>query len=66
MMGVFLSYFNEETKSTEIESISLASVASTKSEILIEKMKEILKKRNIDIVNTRFVCFDGTNSIKKD
>ena len=63
MMGVFLSYFDEETKSPNVEFVSLVSVSSTKSEVLIEKMKSILKEREIDIIKTRFICFDGTNSM---
>ena len=63
MMGVFISYFDEETKTPNVEFVSLVTVSSTKSEVLMDKMKEILKDREVDIVNTRFVCFDGTNSM---
>ena len=62
MIGLFASYVHEETKSFKLEFVKLTSVPSTKSEILIEKMKEILSERNVDIVKTRFVCFDGTNA----
>ena len=63
MMGVFLSYFDEESKKFTLDFMSLVSVASTKSEILIEKMRSILNENGVEIKNTRFVCFDGTNSM---
>ena len=55
MIGLFARYVHEETKSFKLEFVKLTSVPSTKSEILIEKMKEILPERNADIVMTRFV-----------
>ena len=63
MLGIFLSYYNEVTKKLELDFISLVSVPSTKSETLIDKIKEILEDRGIDITKTRFTCFDGTNSM---
>ena len=63
MMGLFVSYFDEESKSFQLDFVSLAAVSSTKSEILIEKMKEILKEHGVDVIKTRFVCFDGTLAV---
>ena len=63
MMGVFISSFDESSKSFMLDFISLVSVSSTKSEILMEKLKEIMMDCGIDIKKTRFVCFDGTNAM---
>lgn len=63
MMGVFLSYFDEDSKKFNLDFVSLVSVPSTKSEVLITKMKTILEENGVDIKKTRFVCFDGTNSM---
>ena len=63
MISLFASNVHEEAKSFKLEFVKLTSVPSTKSEIFSEKMKEILSERNVDIVKTRFVCFDGTNAM---
>ena len=63
MMGVVIGYFDEFLKSLIWDFISLVSVSSTKSEILIEKIKEIMMNCGIVITRTRFVCFNGTNSM---
>ena len=63
MMGVFISSFDESSKSFMLDFISLVSVSSTKSEILMEKLKETMMDCGIDIKKTRFVCFDGTNAM---
>ena len=63
MMGVFIGYFNEVLKSFLVDFISLVSVSSTKSQILIKKIKEIMINCGIDITKTRFVCFEGANSM---
>ena len=63
MIGVFIGYFDEVSKSFILDFISLLSVSSTKSEILIEKVKEIMTNCGIDITKTRFVCFDRANSM---
>ena len=39
------------------------SISSTKSEVIIDKIKEVLSERGIDISRTRFVCFDDTNAM---
>ena len=63
MMGVVIGYFDEVLKSLIWDFISLVSVSSTKSEILIEKIKEVMMNCGIVITRTRFVCFNGTNSM---
>ena len=63
MMGLFLSAYDEEKKEVVIEFVSIASVSSTKSEVLMDKVQEILLSNNIDISNTRFSCLDGTNAM---
>ena len=63
MMGLFLSAYDEEKKEVVIEFVSIASVSSTKSEVLMSKVQEILLNNNIDISNTRFSCLHGTNAI---
>ena len=47
MMGLFLRAHDEEEKEVTIEFVSIASVASTKSEILMNKVREILLNNNI-------------------
>ena len=63
MVGLFLSAFDEEKKEVVIEFVSIASVSSTKSEFLMDKVQEISLNNNIDISNTRFSCLDGTNAM---
>ena len=63
MMGVVIGYFDEVLKSLIWDFISLVSVSFTKSEILIEKIKEVMMNCGIVITRTRFVCFNGTNSM---
>ena len=62
-MGLFLSAYDEEEKEVTLEFVSIASFASTKSEILMDKVQEVLLNNNIDISNTRFSCLDGTNTM---
>ena len=63
MMGLLLSAYDEEKKAVVIEFVSIASVSSTKSEVLMDKVQEILLNNNINISNTRFSCLDGTNAM---
>ena len=42
MMGLFLSAYDEEKKEVVIELVSIASVSLTKSDILMDKVQEIL------------------------
>ena len=44
MMGLFLSAYDEEKKEVVIEFISVASVSLKKSDILMDKVQEILLK----------------------
>ena len=59
MMDDFIGYFDEVLRSFMLDFISL--VSSTNSEILIEKIKEIMMNCGINITKTRFVYFDRTN-----
>ena len=61
MMGVFIGYFDEVLKSFMLDFISLVSVSSSKSEILLKKIKEIMMSCGIDITKTKFVCFHRAN-----
>ena len=63
MMGLFLSAYDEEKKEVVIEFVSIASVSSTKSEVLMDKVQEILLNNNINISITCFSCLDGTNAM---
>ena len=66
MMGLFLSVYDEERKDVVTEFVSIGSVSSTKSEVLMDKVQEILFKNNVDISNTRFSCLDGTNAMSSE
>ena len=66
MMGVFIGYFDEVSKFLMLGFISLISISCTESEILIEKIKEIIMNCGIDITKTRFVCFDGPISMSNE
>ena len=63
MMGLFLSAHDEEEKEVTLEFGFMASIASTKSEVLTDKIEEILLNNNIDISNTRLSYPDGTNTM---
>ena len=63
MTGLFVSAYDEEKKEVVIEFVPIASVPSTKSEVLMDKVQEMLLNNNIDISNTRFSCLDGTNAM---
>ena len=60
-MGLFLSAYVQEEKEVTLEFVSIASIASTKSEGLMDKVQEVLLNNNVDISTTRFSCLDGTN-----
>ena len=63
MTGLFLSAYDEEKKEVVIDFVSITSVSPTKSEILMDKVQEILLNNNIDIIsNTCFSYLDGTNA----
>ena len=63
MMRLFLCVHDEEEKEVTLEFGSMASIASTKSEVLIDKIEEILLTNNLDISHTRFSCLDSTNTM---
>ena len=63
MTGLFVSAYDEEKKEVVIEFVPIASVSSTKSGVLMDKIQEMLLNNNIDISNTRFSCLDGTNAM---
>ena len=62
-MGLFLSAYVEEEKEVTLEFVSINSIASTKSEGLMDRVQEVLLNNNIDISNTRFSCLDSTNTM---
>ena len=66
MMGLFLSAYYKEKKKVVIEFVSTASVSSTKAEVLMDKVQEILWNSNINISNTHFSCLDGTNAMSAE
>ena len=55
-----------ERKKVTLEFISISFIASTKFEVLMDKVQEILLNSNIDISNTRFSCLDGKNTMSGD
>ena len=55
MMELFLSAYDEGKKEVVIAFVSIASVSSPKSEVLIDKVQEILLNNNINISNTHFL-----------
>ena len=58
-----MCYFDENSKSFCLDFLTLQSISSTKSEVIIDKIKEVLSEQSIDLSRTWFVCFDGTNAI---
>ena len=58
-----MSACDEEKKEVVIEFVYIGSVLSTKSEVLMDKVQEILLNNTIDISNTDFSCLDGTNAM---
>ena len=63
IVGVSVIYFSEKAKCFKLDFIGLFSVSSTKAEILLDKIKEVFTERNIDLLKTKFICFDGTNTM---
>ena len=53
MMGLFLRSYDEEEKEFTLEFVSITSIASTKSEVLMDRVQEILLNNNTDISKTR-------------
>ena len=65
-MGLCLSVYDEEDKEVTLEFVFIVSIALTKSEVLMDKVQEILVNNNIDISHTRFSCLDGTNTMSSE
>ena len=65
-MGLFLSAYVEEEKEVTLEFASIASIASTKSEGLLDRVQEVLLNNNIDISTSRFSCLDSTNTMSDE
>ena len=63
IMGLFITVYEEEKKEVTLEFVSIASIARTRSEMLMDKVQEILLHNNTDISNARFLCLDGTNAM---
>lgn len=63
MMGLFVSGCNEEEKKFMMEFVALKEVSSTKLEILMDQILACLNENEIDIINTRFCCLGGINSM---
>ena len=61
MMGLFLRAYDEEEKE-----VTLGFVSIICSQVSMDKVHEILINNNIDISNTRFSCFDGTNTMSSE
>ena len=65
-MRLFLSAYVEEEKEVTLEFASIASIASTKSEGLLDRVQEVLLNNNIDISTSRFSCLDSTNTMSDE
>ena len=52
MMGVFIGYFDELSKSFMLDFMSLVCISSTKSGIFIEKINKIMMNSGNDITKT--------------
>ena len=57
MMGLLLSADDEEEKEVTIEFVSIDSIALTKSEVLMDKVPEILLKLVSTIFFVKFLSF---------
>ena len=63
MIRIYVSYFDKNSKSFSLDFLMLQSISSTKSKVIVDKIKEVLSERGINISRTQFVCFDGTNAM---
>ena len=63
MMGLFITAYEEEKKEVTLKFVSIASIARTRSEVLMDKVQEILLHNNTDTSKARFLCLDGTNAM---
>ena len=64
MIRIYISYFDEKKKSFCLDFLTMQSISSTKSEVITDKIKEVLSERGTDISRTQFVHFDGTNAMR--
>ena len=62
-MGLFVSAYDEKNKRVVAEFVSIATVSSTPSAILMDKVRNILSDNNIDIFKTCFPYLDDTNAM---
>ena len=63
MMDLFVSAYEEKDKRVLVEFVSMATVPSTQSTILLDKVRNILSDNNIDISKTHFSYLDCTNKM---
>ena len=63
MMGLFLSACDDHEKEVTLKFVCIASITSTKSGVLMDKVQEILLNNNTDKSNTRFSCIDSINTM---
>ena len=54
IMGLFVSAYDKKNKIVIVEFVSIATVSSTQSAILMNKVRNILSNNNIDIFKTCF------------
>ena len=66
MIRMYISYLDKNSKSFCLDFLTLQSISSTKSEVIIHKIKEVLLEWGIDISRIGFVCFDGTKAMSSE
>ena len=66
MIRIYVSYFDKNSKSFYLDFLMLQSISSTKSEVITDKIKEVLPEQGTDISRTPFVSFDGTNAMSSE
>ena len=58
-----ICYFDKNSKLFCLDFLTLQSISSTKSKMIIGKIKEVLSEGGIDISRIWFLCFDGINAM---
>ena len=66
MMGLFVSAYDKKNKRVVVKFVSIATVSSTQSAILMDKVRNILSDNNIDISKTCVFYLDGTNAMSSE
>ena len=66
MMTLFLSACDDEEQQITLEFVSIDFITSTKFEVSMDKVQEIMLNNNIDISNTRFSCLDSTSTLSSE